>query len=188
MRRRPCSPISIAEKLSAEERRRAIIDRFKREPKRGRRAVLIPASQTPVTLPLPLFTRGFVATGSFTGRAGGPRQGEFSDSFRLGRSRHSARPALGPVCGSLSALSLSGKPLVPRQVESWRNGVETAARGAEKRHTNYKPRCFVSAPLPRLSKPRAKEFAAGREARPAERAFSRRRKGDHVPSCRHCRT
>ena len=46
-------------------------------------------------------------------------------------SRHSARPALRPVCGSLSALSLRGGAPRTGQVESWRNGVETAARGAD---------------------------------------------------------
>ena len=111
-------------------------------------------------------SRGSVSTGSFTGRAGGPRRIGFSEPIRLGRHRHSARPALGPVCGSLSALSLSGKLLCPGR---WRaGGMESKQpRGAlMKRHINDKQRCSVSAPLPRLSKPRAKNSRRDASARP----------------------
>ena len=115
---------------------------------RSRAAQLIPASQTPVTLPLPLFTRGFVVTGSFTGRAGGPRQDEFSDSF-LTRSTPTLRPT-----GTRTGLRLVVRLKPVRKASCpgrWRAGGmgSKQPRGAlMKRHTNYKPRCFVSAPLP----------------------------------------
>src|SRR5688572_25276796 len=55
----------------------------------------------------------------------------FSESLRPGRSEHSARPALGPVCGSLSAVKPARYRFQAHRAAGERgSGIENTARGA----------------------------------------------------------
>ena len=60
------------------------------------------------------------------------------------------------------------KAIVPRQAESWRNGVEEAARGAEEAPHKKQSRCSVTAPLPRLREGYTKTESLGQSGRGAK--------------------
>jgi hypothetical protein len=110
------------------------------------------------------------------GKGGQSAAERLSEPLRPGRLRHSARPALRPVCGSLSALSLSGGcSMRTGQAESWRTGAESAARGASRGATI----CFCEALLRRP----APSSTRGGERRKKSRAVRPRERCDMYERC-----
>ena len=87
----------------------------------------------------------------------------------LGRCRHSARPALGPVCGSLSALSLFGGAASDQaggELEDWgRNS--RAGRSDSATFFVLRGGALLSAPHPRSRREERMKQTSGR--RPRER-------------------